>query len=169
MGKKLRLYSFLVLTLLAVFWPSIPAQAGGENEAVQAQTQMEIEEMLVCQDSCGMLVSACENSTAEYMRGIVKERLTKGEGKEEILQYFVGIYGEKVLAAPPARKFNILAWVTPFLAVLAGGLLIYTVLDKWVFYNRLETDHPEAKDEIEEKAELEQYREQLEQEMKKFR
>lgn len=100
---------------------------------------------------------------------VVKERLTKGESKEEILQYFVGIYGEKVLAAPPARKFNILAWVTPFLAVLAGGLLIYTVLDKWVFYNRLETDHPEAKDEIEEKAELEQYREQLEQEMKKFR
>lgn len=169
MGIKLRLYSFLVLTLLAVFWPSIPALAASENEAVQAQTQQEIEEMLVCQDSCGMLVSACENSTAEYMRGIVKERLTKGESKEEILQYFVGIYGEKVLAAPPARKFNILAWVTPFLAVLAGGLLIYTVLDKWVFYNRLETDHPEAKDEIEEKAELEQYREQLEQEMKKFR
>jgi cytochrome c-type biogenesis protein CcmH len=169
MGEKLKFYSFLILTVLVVFWTSMPALAAGENEAVQAQAQKEIEEMLVCQDNCGMLVSACDNSTAVYMRGIVKERLAKGEGKEEILKYFVGVYGEQVLAAPPARKFNILAWVTPFLAVLAGGVLIYTVLDKWVFYNRLETEHPEAKDEIKEKAELEQYQEQLAQEMKKFR
>ncbi|MDA8211661.1 MAG: cytochrome c-type biogenesis protein CcmH [Clostridia bacterium] len=168
MGKRLRVYGFLILTLLAVFWSSIPAQAAGENDPGPAKIQKEIEEMLVCQDSCGMLVSACDNSTAEYMRGIIKERLAKGEGKDEVLQYFVGIYGEKVLAAPPAKKFNILAWVTPFLAILVGGLFIYTVLDKWVFYNRLEDVRQDAKDELKEKVEIEQYQDQLNQELKKF-
>lgn len=167
MGSKLRLYSFLIITILAVLW-SVPALAAGTNDPGLAKTQKEIEEMLVCQDNCGMIVSACDNSTAEYMRGIIKDRLAKGEGKDEILKYFVGIYGEKVLAAPPAKKFNILAWVTPFLAILVGGLFIYTVLDKWVFYNRLENVEPDARDEVKEKVEIEQYQEQLDQELKKF-
>jgi len=105
---------------------------------VDQNLQREIEDNLICQDGCGMILSACENQTAEYMRKIIVDRLEKGQTKDEIMGYFVSIYGDKVLAAPPAEGFNITAWVTPFVAILGGGLAVFFVLDKWVFYAKLE-------------------------------
>lgn len=133
--------------------------------------QKEIEEMLVCQDDCGMLVSACDNPTATYMRGIITEQIAQGKNKEEILQHFVNIYGEKVLAAPPVKGFNITAWVTPFFVILLGGLFIYFALDKWVFQNRMtEYNQKELKQnqDLEENIDLVQYEQQLEDELKKY-
>ena len=47
----------------------------------------------------------------KQMRAIVRERLADGESEQEIKDFFVDRYGDSVLAAPPARGFNILVWV----------------------------------------------------------
>ncbi|MDK2824112.1 MAG: cytochrome c-type biosis protein CcmH [Clostridia bacterium] len=152
---------FIYLVLAFSFLILLPQQVHGEITIIQK----EIEEMLVCQDDCGMLVSACDNSTAQYMRGIIVEQINQGKTKEQILEYFIGIYGEKVLAAPPPKGFNITAWVTPFLMVLAGGLLIYFALEKWVFHNRLlQLEEVEQDNNLD----LTEYEQRLEDELKEY-
>ncbi|ADG83124.1 cytochrome c-type biogenesis protein [Thermincola potens] len=168
MAKRLMiLLGIIGLLLTANTMVATAAENRGPTGLQAAKMQKELEDMLVCQDSCGMLVSACENSTAEYMRGIIKQKMAEGRSKEEILAYFVSIYGEQVLAAPPAKGFNITAWVTPFIFVLAGGILIYTVVDKWVFTNRLEEDDSEMENSELQEEKLELYQDKLQEELRK--
>ncbi len=166
--QKAALISVLMAVLAAGpgFLPSAPAEPALAAE-VDQNLQREIEENLICQDGCGMILSACENQTAEYMRKIIVDRLAKGQSKDEIMGYFVSIYGDKVLAAPPAEGFNITAWVTPFVAILGGGLAVYFVLDKWVFYAKLERmDNDEA--DPKQMADLSEYEDKLDAELKKY-
>ena len=41
-----------------------------------------------------------------------------------------------MLASPPKRGFNLVAWLLPFAAILGGGGVIYVVLKKWVWQGR---------------------------------
>lgn len=165
--RLLTLIALLGLLLTASVNPVLAVDNKGPSGLEAAKMQKELEQMLVCQDTCGMLVAGCENSTAEYMRGIIKEKMAEGKSKEEILSYFVSIYGEQVLAAPPAKGFNITAWVTPFIFVIAGGILIYTVIDKWVFTNRLEEDDDGQENPELQEQKLDLYEDKLKEELRK--
>lgn len=134
---------------------------------IDMKLQKEIEDSLVCQDDCGMILSACENQTAQYMRKIVIDRLVKGESKAQIMGYFESIYGVKVLAAPPAKGFNITAWVTPFIAIIAGGLMVYFVVDKWVMNAKLDKLDREESDSAK-TVDFSEYEEKLDEELKKY-
>jgi len=52
-----------------------------------------------------------------------------GYGAQEIIDAFVGTYGERVLMAP--KSSNLLAWLTPGAAVLVGGGAIAMLLRRW--------------------------------------
>jgi len=164
MANKKLVKAALLLTLLTmVILSAAPAWAAEVDQKVQK----EIEDSLVCQDGCGMILSACENQTAEYMRKIIVDRLGKGQSKQDIMNYFVSIYGVKVLAAPPKEGFNITAWVTPFIAIIGGALFVYFALDKWVFQARLaQMDQDEKKEKNH--IDLSEYEDKLEAELKKY-
>jgi len=162
-GKTLSKTALVIALGTMLLLSAFPAWA----VQVDQKLQKEIEEQLVCQDGCGMILSACENQTAEYMRKIIIDRLAKGQSKEDIMGYFVSIYGIKVLAAPPAKGFNITAWVTPFIAIIAGGLVVYFVLDKWVFQAKLAQMDDEEK-EVKKHIDLSEYEDKLESELKKY-
>lgn len=150
-------FSLLILFASSPVW-AVP---------VDMKLQKEIEDSLVCQDGCGMIVSACENQTAEYMRKIIVERLAQGQSKAEIMGYFESIYGVKVLAAPPAKGFNVTAWVTPFIAIVAGGLLVYFAVDKWVMYAKLQKLESEDNG-LAKTVDYSEYEEKLDEELKKY-
>jgi cytochrome c-type biogenesis protein CcmH len=60
------------------------------------------------------------------------EMLDQGLTKDQILDRFVAKYGASVLSAPPTKgAFNISAWIMPFVALLAGGVVVVVVLRKW--------------------------------------
>jgi cytochrome c-type biogenesis protein CcmH len=100
-----------------------------------ATTQQEVEESLTCQCGCGLTVLGCNHlqcPSGEPMKKEIAERLARGEDGETILAAFRERYGEKVLSSPTLRGFNWLAWVTPFAAILAGGLGVTLVIRRWV-------------------------------------
>ena len=116
----------LALLLLA----AVPTAA-----ATQGATQQEIEESLTCQCGCGLTVHSCNHlqcGSGEPMKKEIAERLARGEDKETILAAFRARYGEKVLSSPTFHGFNWLAWITPFAAVLGGGLAVSLVIRRWV-------------------------------------
>jgi len=100
-----------------------------------AATQQEVEESLTCQCGCGLTVHACNHlqcPSGEPMKKEIAERLARGEDRETILAAFRARYGEKVLSSPTFGGFNWLAWVTPFAALLTGGLGVTLVIRHWV-------------------------------------
>ena len=54
-----------------------------------------------------------------------------GYTAQEIIDAFVGVYGERVLMAPPAAGFNLLGWVAPFVALGGGALVVSVLLRNW--------------------------------------
>jgi cytochrome c-type biogenesis protein CcmH len=94
----------------------------------------EIEESLTCQCSCGLTVHSCNHlqcSFAVPAKQIIAEQIGRGIAKEPIVQSFVAKYGEKVLSAPTTVGFNLAAWITPFLALIIGGLAVSLVSLRW--------------------------------------
>jgi cytochrome c-type biogenesis protein CcmH len=66
------------------------------------------------------------------MRHLVREQLQQGKTPTEVLDYFVQRYGEWILLAPPKHGFNLIIWITPFLILPVGGMVVYLGARRWV-------------------------------------
>ena len=100
-----------------------------------AQERLDIEErartldqQLICPVCPGETLHQSQATLAEQMRRIIRERLAEGQSEGEILDYFVSVYGDSVLAAPPRRGFGLVAWLVPPLALIAGGIVVLYTL-----------------------------------------
>ena len=102
--------------------------------AASLPTTQEVEEALTCQCGCGLTVHSCNHLQCGFAvpaKQTIAEQVSQGVGKEEVVATFVARYGEKVLSAPTTSGFNLAAWLTPFLAVLGGGVLIGVTSLRW--------------------------------------
>lgn len=62
------------------------------------------------------------------MEKSIKELVNKNMSKKEILDHFVNIYGERILAVPIARGFNLMAWIAPILILIIGCIILYNYI-----------------------------------------
>jgi cytochrome c-type biogenesis protein CcmH len=65
------------------------------------------------------------------MRATVRDQLAAGRTPDEVRQYFVDRYGEWILLEPKASGFNLLVYVLPWLALLAGLTFIVLAVRRW--------------------------------------
>lgn len=102
--------------------------------AAPVVTTQEVEEALTCQCGCGLTVHSCNHLQCGFATPAKQEiarAVSEGKTQEEILASFVARYGEKVLSAPTVSGFNLVAWITPFLAVVVGAIFIGIVGLRW--------------------------------------
>jgi cytochrome c-type biogenesis protein CcmH len=66
------------------------------------------------------------------MKREIADRLARGESRDTVLAAFTARYGEKVLSSPTFRGFNWLAWVTPFVVVLAAATVLVVAIRRRV-------------------------------------
>ena len=126
----------------------------------------EISYLLMCPVCQGQTVAESNSELATQMRAIIKQKLEKGESKQEIIAYFVNRYGETILGAPPPKGANWLIWILPALALLFGGAGIAIFLHK----SKSEKDKRKTKaifNEPQVQAES-KYLEKLDEELKEF-
>ncbi len=120
---------------LALAAPDAVAQAqetGSSSEPGQTMVYDEaealsIDRMLMCPVCPAETIDQAQVELSRQMRQVVREMLSQGASRDEILDFFVGNYGADVLAAPPKSGFNLLAWIVPataIAAVLVVGLLV---------------------------------------------
>jgi cytochrome c-type biogenesis protein CcmH len=62
------------------------------------------------------------------MEELINQFISQGKTKQEILEYYIGLYGERILAVPIAEGFNIMVWVTPILAGMIGITFLFFFL-----------------------------------------
>jgi cytochrome c-type biogenesis protein CcmH len=109
-----------VLTgLFVLIWISI-----GQVSFVSAGALLQdLENALMCKcdDKCGKVLMNCTCSTADKTRANFSKMLESGLTVEQIIKMQVDEYGETVLSAPTKFGFNLTAWLTPFVALVAGG------------------------------------------------
>ncbi len=98
-------------------------------------TRMELEEVtdLIMSPGCNYIytLTNCPSAQAEQMRELIKDRLRKGESKEEILSYFEKVYGTKILAQPSKKGFYFVAWWFPYFLLLDIFIVVGIFLFLW--------------------------------------
>lgn len=84
----------------------------------------ELERLLIAPCCWRQPVADHLSAEADQLRREIRALLGEGRTKEEILDFYVAQYGQAILAKPPYRGFNLLAYALPgfFLLVLGGGL-----------------------------------------------
>ncbi|MDO8688067.1 MAG: cytochrome c-type biogenesis protein CcmH, partial [Dehalococcoidales bacterium] len=135
--------------------------------ADSAPTVNSIAEQLVCQCGCNQTVAACPDSpcpSADPIKAMIGQKLAQGQSESQILQAFVGQYGEKVLVTPPKSGLNLVAWILPFVALLAGAAIIFSAMRAWVKRG----SQTQITTTTESEQVDEEYRRRVEQELKEF-
>jgi cytochrome c-type biogenesis protein CcmH len=90
-----------------------------------------IAKQLYCPVCENIPLDVCPTQACTQWRELIREKLTEGWKEDEIKNYFVAQYGDRVLAAPPARGLNWLVYIIPPLAIVGGGYILYRALKAW--------------------------------------
>ena len=103
-------------------------------------TLNELERELIC-PTCNTTLKMSSSPIADRMRAFIRTRIAAGDTKSEIKAKLVDEFGEEVLAAPPARGFNVLAWALPIGAGMAAAIVLAVLARRW---RRTDPDPPRA-------------------------
>jgi cytochrome c-type biogenesis protein CcmH/NrfF len=94
-------------------------------------TAKRIEDELIAPCCFAQTVAHHYSDVAERIKQHIRHLLAQGATEQQILDAYVRVYGERILAEPLARGFNWLAYVLPPLAVVAGAGSVLLWLTRW--------------------------------------
>jgi cytochrome c-type biogenesis protein CcmH len=78
------------------------------------------------------LVSQHDSQVAREIRLQTRQMIAAGKSEQEILDYYVSLHGERILASPRPRGFNLLVWVLPWVLFGAGIAFLVLLLRYWM-------------------------------------
>jgi len=119
----------LILLAVVALAPMVEAQQPARP--VSEQTVHDVASELRCVVCQNLSVADSPSEMAAQMRAIVRERLERGDSPAEVREYFVERYGEWILLSPRPRGFNLLVWLFPAVAVLAGLAVVVVQVRRW--------------------------------------
>ena len=119
-------------------------------------------ELIMCPICSGQTIAQSTSETSIQMRNLVVKKLRQGETKEEILEYFTSRYGERILAKPTKKGFNLILWFLPSISLFLAAIVIYSLIRRWT-----KTVQAEPAPSFEE-AEIAEYMDRLEKELQEF-
>jgi cytochrome c-type biogenesis protein CcmH len=120
----------LAVAALLAFAPAVAAGAPSVPVTQPQADLADIEDEVMC-PICGTLLELSEAPQAERQREFIRERIARGQTKDEIKTALVAEYGGEVLAVPDDEGFDIVAWLVPGLALLAAAIVILIGLNRW--------------------------------------
>ena len=94
----------------------------------------ELGHRMMCTCSCAQLLGECNHvgcQTSEKGRAELISDITAGKSDRQIFDEFSAKYGATVLAAPPARGFDLIAWIAPFAVFLAATVGTILLIRRW--------------------------------------
>jgi cytochrome c-type biogenesis protein CcmH len=128
MFKKWLYLPALVLVLLLLATHSASAQSGTPSGPVTDNDVNRVARQLFCPVCENIPLDVCPTQACIQWRATIREKLAAGWTDQQILDYFVAQYGERVLARPSTHGLNILVWVTPPVLLAAGAVVLWRFL-----------------------------------------
>jgi len=117
--------------LLAICLALLPAPAAAQDGEPTDDEVNAIARGLYCPVCENVPLDVCPTQACAQWRAIIQQMLAEGRTEQEIMDYFVVQYGERVLAAPPAQGFNLLVYLIPPAAFLAGAFMLARIIRRW--------------------------------------
>lgn len=96
----------------------------------QHPTLAELEGEIIC-PTCHTTLDQSDSPIARRMKQFIAARIAAGDTKSEIKAKLVAQFGKAVLAAPPRKGFDLLAWWLPIAGILAGAATLGTLAWRW--------------------------------------
>jgi cytochrome c-type biogenesis protein CcmH len=124
---------FLALvTLVASFYAVAVVYAQqGSTTFPTADDVNAIAKKLYCPVCPNTPLDVCETKACKDWRQQIRDQLTAGWDEQQIIDYFVAQYGERVLAEPQRSGFTSFVWMLPVVSVLLGMAVVWQVLKSW--------------------------------------
>ena len=110
-----------------------PAAASEERP-----TAAELESELVC-PVCESTLDTSNAPVALRMKAFIRARIAAGDSKSEIKAALVDQFGPSVLAVPPKRGFELVAWLLPLAGLALGAVVVGLLAVPW---SRRRADEP---------------------------
>ena len=93
-------------------------------------TPAELESELVC-PVCETTLDTSNAPVARRMKATIRARIAAGDTKSEIKAQFVDQFGTAVLAVPPRKGFDLVAWVLPLAGLGLGVVAVGALAWRW--------------------------------------
>jgi cytochrome c-type biogenesis protein CcmH len=122
-ANRLRLLAALLLGVLVLLG------AGDDSARVSS-----LGHQMMCACGCNQILLECNHVGCAYstrMRNELIAAVDRGDSDNNVVQWFVQTYGTTVLVTPTKTGFNRVAWVTPYIALLAGLTLVIFIVRAW--------------------------------------
>lgn len=118
---------------------ALPVRLPPKANAAPSMTDKERDELehhIHCQCGCTLSVFICRTTdfscqVSPAMHRDIVQLVHDGYGAQEIIDAFVNVYGERALMAPKTSGFNLVAWILPGAALIAGGGALALLLKRW--------------------------------------
>jgi cytochrome c-type biogenesis protein CcmH/NrfF len=117
--------------------PSEPVSSTAPRASSTDPRVQKLGHELMCMCGCNEILIECQHQGSDdclmHDREMaeVEQRVASGESDSLILQSFVQEYGPQVLVVPPAKGFDLTAWLMPIFASLIGLSLFIIVVQRW--------------------------------------
>ncbi len=116
------------LALMLLLWAQ-PARAQAPTPS-DDQVNV-IARQLYCPVCENLPLDVCPTQACAQWRETIREKLAQGWSEDQIKQYFVEQYGDRVLATPPATGLNWLVYLLPPIAFLGGAFILFRAVRSW--------------------------------------
>ena len=156
LGQPIIVITLLMLVLAGCF--------NSSSDLTIEERAQGLDKQLICPICPTETIDQSQVQLAKQMKNIVRERLNEGASEQEILDFFVSRYGEDVLAAPPARGFNLTIWIVGALALPSAILILILTLRSM----RNTTKHQASSKETSSIRGIDQYLSQADKEISDF-
>jgi cytochrome c-type biogenesis protein CcmH len=129
--------AFVLLALVAV--PAAVASESHPASRVSAlstrmdgnrPTLADLEGEVMC-PVCNTTLDQSSSPVARRIKAFISQRIAAGDSKQEIKDRLVADWGPGILAAPPKKGFDLLAWLLPIVGVLGGALALGALAWRW--------------------------------------
>ena len=126
--KLIILFLMLLASLLIV--SVVYAQGGGPGTPTDNDVNR-VAKRRYCPVCPNTQLDVCETKACEDWRAQIRDQLSEGWTDQQVIDYFVAQYGERVLAEPQHKGFTSLVWFLPLIVVLVGLGIVYEILRNW--------------------------------------
>lgn len=123
---------FILIFILAASLLTVFVVKAQEGQRVVTDDEVNaVAKKLYCPVCPNTPLDVCETQACQDWRAQIRDELSAGWSEQQIMDYFVQQYGERVLGEPQRKGFTSMVWVLPLIAILSGAVIVWHVLNGW--------------------------------------
>ena len=107
------------------------ALAGPAAACASPKTSLSYLEGQIMCPTCHTTLDMSEAPAAQQIKAQISRRISQCWSATQIEDELVGNFGQGILAAPPHKGFDLLAWWLPIGGILAGAVLLAAGVWRW--------------------------------------